>query len=337
MGLRVVWPTSAPADHPSAWTLREFFSRWYVPRRLRERRARTLEAFLGTISWWEKLTRNPPLTEVTDELCQEWVAALPEKLRPATRNKHARHLRILLAAAGSGYCARGRNACVLPEVPFVPLPEVPPPSTRPYFSREEVGLLLAACARPLTPELPGGPAFWRRLLLAAWNTGNRSWGTLLAWRWEWLSTEESGCPWSGPDQPVWMVIPPRTGKQRSQHSVYLNSVVRRELWPVRSDTGLVFPWPSDRNRFYAAVRQIEEAAGLPPDRRLVFKGMRRAIATRVEAWAGSEMAQRVLGHARTVAHAYYVHDHAVVPWLEKYAAEWQPIVPVSGPTQLSLF
>jgi integrase len=167
---------------------------------------------------------------------------------------------------------------------FPSTPRIPEPVRTPLaWLRPELERLFSAVDR-LEGRVGSIPkrAWWKALLLVAWDSGERI-GALLELRWSHISED-------------WVHIPAefRKGKKKDTiHRLALDTLTA--LRAIKhGDRELVFPWPHDPDYIYKKYEEILEAAGLPTDRRSKFHRIRRSVASHYEAAGGN--ATKLLGH-----------------------------------------
>lgn len=256
-------------------TLRDYFARSYVPRRLvggsKSRRHqyevqfRHLHRFLG---------REPLLSDLDDETLGAAMVWLHEGLdrggiprAAATVNKFRAHLLAIATLA-----AKKRLLAEFPDLPQIPEPEPMPVAWR----RDEVGRLLAATAK-MPGTVAGIPAgdWWFAFILAMLDTGERTWA-LMAARREWF--DQRG-------RTLTVAAHVRKGRTKTMIYALKASTVRAIAKTIRRGE-MLFPWPHCRATFYHHFRRLLRLAKLPTGRKRMGQGLRITFASHLEKHGG---------------------------------------------------
>lgn len=190
-------------------SLRQFFETWLLPALLRKARSPTIRKYQDAIAWWEAITNNPSMGEITDAVCKAFADELPEAkyrraavrrgatvqratqsgsglyrtLAPISVAKHVNRIAFILGRAGPRFDPREPVAELLERCPLMPRLEADWES-KPPFDLEVARAIAAASKtfdRPATPEWITPPQYWRVQLAQYFYTGLRS-GTVLALR-----------------------------------------------------------------------------------------------------------------------------------------------------------
>ena len=179
------------------------------------------------------------------------------------------------------------------------------------FTLEEVSAILRATVHARQPHVPGmAPAdWWHALVLFLYNTGVRI-GTALALRWSMLKQNLFG--------DAFLEVPgyadkkgkPRLDVLNSHALAAIGSTAAARAAATESDP-LIFPQPYGREHLLDLLREIEQHAGLPAERRFGFHAFRKANIT--ETWRLSEeAAQGNAGHGdRRTTIDHYVAAEAL--------------------------
>lgn len=322
-------------------TLSAFYAGYVEPICLASAAPRNREQYQGTMRLWVALTGDPQLRVITNATCAAFVASLvsrvdgrytryPERggrLSPNTVRKHCAVIGRCLSLAGEPSRSNRLGAGLLEVVPWL---EAPPMvlDDPDGFTVAEVERVLEATRFAKRPEkIPGvsAPAWWAGLILFDHNTGLRL-GELLALRWSWIREDEAGSSW--------LHVPAEFMKGRRRgRRVYLNRFALAALASIRGERELIFPWPHCPSWLHECRLRILEAAGLPPERRFGFHGLRKRHITEV-AMQNAMAAQLTAGHtsARTTIDHYTMRE-VLVPALDALPQpKYSP-----GPEQLRLF
>ncbi|GAG14259.1 unnamed protein product, partial [marine sediment metagenome] len=147
------------------------------------------------------------------------------------------------------------------------------------------------------PKIPGvkPPAWWRALLLVAFNTTLRI-GTLFSMRMEDIDWQQNR-----------LVLPAERMKSQRPQIVYLNRAAITVLRSIRTNRELVFPWPqSNRRDFYTYLHRLETAAGIPKKDQFAMHVIRKTTASLIYGISPAA-AQFALGHTTNdVTRKHYV-------------------------------
>lgn len=331
--LRVIWPDGRDARPPSTAqrvTLSQFYREWFLPRVRVPRGSApdTLSADRTALRHWVRITGDPPLAAIDDELCAAFVSAMYDRVAsPATVRKTCIHLQAILYRAGPRTPRYRTAAGLLEAVPYLERPAVTAGDPRPGYTPAELSQLLAATAGvKVTSSCPAAdqPAWWRSLLRFVHHTGLRV-GTVMRARWSWL------------DADGWLHVPPAGYKQhKAGRRFYLSEAALEAAEGARTGQERMFAWQhweANRGWFYRVWRSISDAA-LPPARRAGFYGLRRATLS----WLAARnplVARLVAGHRKLdVLEDHYIDRRVVVELLEALPRpEYHP----PGPRQLTLF
>lgn len=264
----------------SASTLRECYQAFVVPE-LDDRAAATLVEYEITLTHWERLTPDGPVSAINRDAVKAFRRRLIEtpfrrgqgkhKRSPATVNKI---LRTLSAIISPLWPADRMNPGGRALLPFFKLPEpLPRQKKLPFvFSRQVMSALYLGCD---ACRAQGGyhktglyhPFLWRTALVLALNTGPRTWD-LFSLRWEDVRFQDFRH-----GSVFYQAV--KTGKiQRPP----LNRIARAHLERLRDlhlHAELVFPDFKKNKAFYAAWGRITAAAGV----RAPFETFRKTCST----------------------------------------------------------
>ncbi len=291
----------------AASTLTELFERAYLPivcdGRLLD--AKTIQLYRDAVGWWGRLTHDPPLRQVTDEIAAQFVKALEaqpgrksERLAIATVRKHAKAIDTLLRFAGPRVRTRlGRhNRELLAAPPWV---EIPRPDVQPVvavWTEAEIAALLGASDRMPSPRLDGvSPGeWWRSLIEVAVYTGLRI-SQLMGLRYDDLRQDGDR---------AWIAVRAGCSKGRRGKVQFLTPPALIAVERIRTARQLLFAhpsWPGNPRYLQASLKRLAAIAGVQSPRRFGFHAFRRAHATLLALSCGAEgraweTAQASLGH-----------------------------------------
>ncbi len=217
---------------------------------------------------------------------RQWLAGEVQdgRIRPATANKHLRHLRALV-----NYAARKRLARRLPAMEFL---EEDPPEVNAWTPQEI--LRLKEVARQLTGTVASVPAaiWWTAWIEVLSSVGSRITATMLAKR-----TDFAGDA---------LLLRRENQKQKKDQRLALppRAAAAVERLLASHDGPLIFPWPHDpgrpgRPRKWKCLmghfqRRIVRPAGLTLEKGVKSRQFRRTVATLIDERGGD--AQKLLGH-----------------------------------------
>ena len=152
---------------------------------------------------------------------------------------------------------------------------------------------------PAVPQIRTS-AWWRAILVVAWNTGLRR-GSL-------LSMQMADIDWENRR----LILPASRMKSRRPMIVHLNAAALAALRSIRTDRELVFPWPHCPRYLNTCLHRLQDAAGIPSEKHFTFPAIRKTVATTL--WAISPgAAQYALGHTTSdVTKKHYVDGGGLV-------------------------
>ncbi len=288
-------------------TLSAFFSAYVEPIGLVASGASptTIGCYRESLAYWDAFTGDPPLAEIDEYTCAEFVAGLGKLpgmkspiISPNTVRKHCRHVQRVIDLAGPpGRDRKQRLAKGLVErPPYIARPEEREKPPEDSFTLDEIAKWLGACEQATQPRLPGitPETWWRALILFTYNTGLRI-GTVLALEWTMR-------------QDKWLVVPAEClkGGKKGQR-FWLNKAACDALDSIDGIRLTIFPWKLEVRSLHRHREQLLRVAGLPEHRRFGFHGLRKALATSM-ARKNRLAAQQQLGHAvLATTEKHYVH------------------------------
>jgi integrase len=187
--------------------LRQFFERWFLPMILRKSRTATVRKYYDAIAWWETLTADPDIGDISDALCQAFADELVEAkyrraavrrgaavqrsrqsgsglyhtLSPISAAKHINRIACILGRAGPRFNPREPVAEIIERCPLVPRMSASF-QTKPPFELEVARSIAAASRSFDRPDMPAWltpPQYWQVQLAEYFYTGLRS-GTVLS-------------------------------------------------------------------------------------------------------------------------------------------------------------
>lgn len=317
-------------------TLGQFFAAYAWPDCLAPKgdNVRTLRDYERSLAYWRALTGDPPLAEIDQRTCSTFLrrlaglnpeeikgmrrggggptsAAGSDRLSPNTVRKHWQNLQRLLCWTGPSSRHVPEGAGLVANPPWAPMPRPDRPGPRPAMTLDEIGRWLdvlpqAETALPMIPPFVDPAAWWRALILVAYNTGLRP-GGLMRLEWGMIDGHR-------------LNLPPSIAKGRRGYLLWINSAALRALEPIRRPSGLVFGWPgwpNGESSLKKARYRLQREAGIPSRS---FYALRRAFATQAAKInplaAQLQMGHRGLGMAMMIEH-YLDHEQTLRDALEK--------------------
>lgn len=310
-------------EHLSEWmTLSAFFEAYVLPCYLLPRaKPATIAGYRTAVERWAKITGDPPLRVIDQATVARFVAedqrwpGRSGPLSPNTVRDHCGYLRLILALAGprtahgSPWAATedgllGTDRWGRPrEAPRFILPPARPKPPTDNFTLEEIRAWIAACEHASKPLGSITPAdWWRALVRFVYNTGLRI-GSVLQLEWSWVH-EQNG--WA------FCVIPGSAYKGGRPKLIVLSPAAVAALEPIRAGNhGRIFHWPHTQKTLHRERHRLLRLAGLPPNRRFGFHGLRKATGTQL--WRlDPDAAREQLGHSdRRITMEHYVDPSAL--------------------------
>lgn len=311
------------------WKWRQFYEGWFCDAVLSPKHAEpaTYDGYEQMLHYWEAITGDQPLLLTPDEVCIDFVGALPEwgwtckgvprgrphrigpladypsywPLLTPTIKKHRDRLATLIRAAGPRYDPSHARARILSDVPYIPIVTAEW-QTKPPFSIAEARQIAAAAGKMTRPELPAWlprELWWQTRLAQFYYTGQRS-GTVIALRWRHL--EELGGE-------SWLNIPGQIVKTGKPDRVRLHPQLVDLLDRVRSLTihhspltadQLILPAGCGYRHFLTLHSELQGLAGLAEAQRQSPHAWRRTHLVeldRLGAADGKQAAQAAGNHA----------------------------------------
>jgi integrase len=266
-----------PKPKAKAMTLRELFEAYRI-RKLLGASKSTIEKYSHAIKLIEKtLGREPTVTDLSDELLSQLMAAkLAEGRTPHTANS----VRAKLCALW-GWGAKRGFVKTWPDVDALNEPESIPTA----WTAEQLPRVFAACDHA-NRDMYGVPgSLWYRALLSVlWDSGERI-GAILEADWSRLSGE-------------WLTIPASSRKGKTRDKVYrLHPETVALLHKMRTyhQRPELFPHDCSREQVSNRWRSMLKKSGLPSDSKHLFHCIRRSVASHA-AQAGGD-ATAILDHS----------------------------------------
>jgi|GEM_PF-1355674 len=290
-------------------SLSGFFRIYFLPVRLGDAHPTTIEQYRFTLNLWRRITGDPPLRLIDNQLLAKFRDVL-SKLRgqggrpysTSTIRSKMIQIQAILDTAGPPGPRRRTAAGLLSVVPYAKPPRIEQQVPR-IVPLEVLGRVYEAARYARIPELYGitPENWWKGMLVVALNTALRR-GSLFALRWEHVEAENRR-----------LVLPPGVMKARRGQIIPLNEMALRHLETIRqSQDPMVFPWPYCQHTFANEFKALQRVAGVPAGEWFGLHAIRRTAATLL--WRENPAAaQLILGHhAMQITREHYVNAPAVM-------------------------
>lgn len=267
--------------------LRSFVRDVYAP--LKAISPKTLRLYEFTLDAFGEFVGHEPTTADLEELIvARFLAHRTQTRAAATAAKDRAQIRAIWE-----FLARRRAVDTWPTIPPVRVPERTPEA---WLTEEFARLLATASSEKTTiAGIPGG-AWWRALLMLAYDTGERV-TALTSVRWRDIRGN-------------FVTFRAETRKGRRRDLVLeFGEETRLALEAIRGDRDLVFPWPNTHTYLWRRLSIILERAKLPSGRRDKFHRIRRTTASYYEAAGCSS--QKLLDHASPATTRRYLDPRIV--------------------------
>ena len=295
-----------PSQKP---TLTTFFDGYYRVMRLGDATGKTIRSYQNALGQWALVTGDPPLDQIdgpTLARFRDHLLQLPGRngnptLSPNTVRSILRHVQTVLDKTGPPQRGNRDGAGLLEKTPWVKPPRatVSPPR---IATAEQLSAAYRAAETMPRPEVEGvtPAAWWRALLVVAYNTGLRA-GTLFAMEFAWIDWQRGE-----------LRIPPMKTKSRRGEIMHLNATATKHLAAIRTGRKLVFQHPDGCRTFHRDLHQLQDAAGIPREDHFGLHNIRKTLATVL--WAESpEAARLTLSHTNLgTTQTHYVQGGPIV-------------------------
>ena len=285
-----------PKKNHDHMTLRELFEKYYLSPDLKRR---TVEAYCGTFKHWEKLTDNPPLSEIDNVTLHTFKNAYLEYNSPTTFNKERRHLLAILNRLSPPGRNNPEGLGLIDRFIYIRKLKEPEKIVR-VATEKQLNAIYEACAEATWPDFEFGAAsWWRSLVVFLYNTGLRR-NDFLALTTKEVDLEKSLIEFSAE----------KTGKERR---LPLHQSVVDHFASIWSSREFVFPKPHGLKTLYQQWYAIQKAAEIAQDDHLTFHQLRSTCGTHLFQRSPGA-AQEMLGHSsmETTRKSYaFLTDHLV--------------------------
>lgn len=261
---------STPRELQRRYTLREAFEAVLLPvLRIKGRAKGTIDAYYSTIRWWERLTDDPAICEITDELLLRFHMSLPNELHgPRSRNKHTINVEAILRICGPRDSRNKRGRGILDVVPFCERAVIGAPQKRRRIVPEDAFAVIfdasSIATWPKHPTLPA-PLVWRCLWLLLLTYGPRRTNAFLMPADSLLREPRhpvpeievsNSCGWLN-------YLPTKTRGARPQDlTLPLNETMRQWLDALGPRKNQLFPFPRSTRDWRSWSHRIQTAAGI---------------------------------------------------------------------------
>ena len=306
---------------PAQPTLTTFFETYYRPNRLFDASAGALKNYRIAMKFWRLITGDPPLEEITIETLSLFRGAISKRrgrrphLPASTSTVHSKLQLVQTVLDLAGPAGRGHRdaAGILKSTPWLRPPKVilKTPREIPADVLQQIHLATAGMDAPWFDGIKP-PAWWRALLVTAYNTQLRR-RTLFEMRMDEID-------W--PNHRI--ILPAERMKAGRPMIVHLNATALKYLQDIRTNRELIFPWPMNQRTFDRYFHRLQASIGLPKDEWFGLHTIRATSAT-VLAGFSPQASQLALGHTQlavTVNH-YIRSDGIVAAALDAMPQPWE--------------
>jgi integrase len=271
-------------------TLTTLLRDFYAP--LRSLSDRTILVYGFTIdAFGDFLGHEPTVADLEELTVARFLAHRVRQRAAATAAKDRAQLRALWE-----FAARRKLSDTWPLMPVVRVPERVPEA----WLTEEFQRLLDSAAQEKT-NYDGIPAaaFWRALLLACYDTGERVTSVMLT---RWRNVQGKAILFAAEN---------RKGRRRDilREISEETQAALDQIRCSRSANDLVWPWPRSWTYLWTRLEIILKRAGLPHDRKDKFHKIRKSTASYYRAAGGD--AQQLLDHANPTTTRRYLDPRIV--------------------------
>lgn len=290
-------------------TLSIFYANHFRANCLADAKPATIVLYEHALRRWRLVAGDPALSAITPEILsrfRDFLSRLRGKLAVSkmsanTVRKDIKIVQTILAKAGQpGH--RNRDALgLLDKVPWIRPPRLILREPR-FVSPELIDQVYRGACLAEAPRCHGVKpgAWWRALLVTAYNTGLRL-GALLALRVEDVTWDDS----------LLRVSADHAKTSRGQ-LLPLNEITIKHLRAIRTSRDLLFSWPHHRRWFHRSFHALQNKAALPERLHFGLHDLRRSAASLL--WEHSPAAaQLMLGHASSqTTSGHYVNGRAML-------------------------
>ena len=292
-------------------TLSEFHESHFLPLWIQGQQldVKTEASYRQSISWWSRLTRDPPLDQITDHTVASFIASLCKQpgrsstMMMSSVAKHCRNVDTVLQMAGPRSRGNRRGQGIIGEPPFFDAPRVDQEPPSGDWTIEEVRAMYSAADTMNDPKIDGvDPAdWWRTLICFAYYTGLRV-TALMSVEYSMIDNE-------------WINVPARLSKRRKGKRQYLHPEAIEHIDGIRSDRAIILAWPqwaTTKRTVYRRFRELQSIAGIRESRRWAFQSFRKTHLTTLAGLSlehehGLDVAQQSAGHSnRAITTGHYI-------------------------------
>jgi integrase len=245
--------------------LTDFFTDYYIPRRLRGKSERSTILYKLCIKrFTETIGKPAKVADLTEDNLLKHLARR-SLVAPATRNKELAELTAMWRLASQ----RGFLK-TWPDVQPEPEPERAPIA----WLASEMAQLFAAIKKK-RGYIAGVPEslWWEALVRLTLDTGERISAVRVA-KWDWIQGE-------------WALVPAEARKGKTRDRRYrLGDVthdILRQLRLICGDEAQIFPWPYSQSYLWNKYNDLLQEAKLPETRKHKFHALRKTSASVVHA------------------------------------------------------
>lgn len=261
---------SSPRETQRSYTLRQAFELILLPvLTIKGRADSTIQGYSTTLRWWERLTDDPPISEITDETLLRFHMTLPDETHgPRSRNKHTINVEAILRICGPRDSRNKRGRGILDSVPFCERATVGAPQKRRRIVPPDAWASIYDCSSiatwPRHPAVPA-PLVWRCLWVLLGTFGPRRTNAFLMPADAVLRQPRHPAPEIDVESPSgWLnFLPTKTRGSRPQDlTLPLSAVLRAHLDALGPRKNRLFPFSTCTRDWRAWAIRIQAAAGI---------------------------------------------------------------------------
>ena len=293
-------------------TLSEFHECHFLPLWIQGRQldVKTEASYRQSISWWSRLTSDPPMDQITDHTVASFIASLCKQpgrsstMMMSSVAKHCCNVDTVLQMAGPRSRNNRRGQGLIGEPPFFDAPRVDQEPPSGDWTIEELRAMYFLAADVMTvPAIDGvDPVdWWRTLICLAYYTGLRV-TALMSVEYSMVDND-------------WINVPARLSKRRKGKRQYLHPEAIEHIDGIHSERAIILAWPrwaTTKRTAYLRFRQLQSAAEISKSRQWAFQSFRKTHLTMLaglslEHEQGLAVAQQSAGHSnRAVTTGHYI-------------------------------
>jgi integrase len=290
-------------------TLRQFYETHYRLTCLPDGKPRTVELHRHALRRWSFLTGDPAIPDITTEMLVKFRDCLLKLhgkhlgtgMSANTVRKDLKVIETVLTKAGPPGLRNRDAAGLINRVPWIRPPKFIYRQPR-FVDPEQLNAVYHAAVAMELPRIAGfkAPAWWRALIVVAYNTGLRR-NSLLSLRMEDVNWVDR-----------YLNVRAEITKTAQAQVLPFNHTVQGHLLSIRTDRSLVFPWPHHERWFHKQFHRLQQAAGIPSKEHFGLHDLRKTAATLLWEMVPAA-AQLMLGHTSPqTTRKHYVNRQGIL-------------------------